>query len=75
MKIGHFWRKWSKLAHFGGQNDVIVQNFGKMVKNFNSKRFKNYLILAYRHKYGQKFNKLGQFGQNRSFLVKIVKIG
>ena len=27
VKIGHFWRKWSKVAYFGSQNDVICQNF------------------------------------------------
>ena len=31
-KIGHFWRKLSKLGNFGGQNDVISQNLGKLVK-------------------------------------------
>ena len=29
VKIGHF---WSKLGHFGGKNDVICQNLGKVVK-------------------------------------------
>ena len=32
VKIGHFWWKWLKLGHFGGQNDVICQNFWKVVK-------------------------------------------
>ena len=32
VKIGHFWWKWSKLGHFGGQNDVICLNVGKVVK-------------------------------------------
>ena len=30
VKIGRFLWKWSKLGHFGGQNDVICQNFGKV---------------------------------------------
>ena len=33
VKIGHFWRKWSKLGHFNGQNDVIDQTLGKLVIN------------------------------------------
>ena len=37
--MGHFWWKLSKLGHFGGQNYVIYQNFGKLVKNFISKKF------------------------------------
>ena len=32
VKIGHSWWNWSKLGHFGGQNDVICQNFGKVLK-------------------------------------------
>ena len=27
VKLSHFWWKWSKLGHFVGQNDVIIQNF------------------------------------------------
>ena len=34
VKISHFWLKWSKFAHFGSQNDVRVQNLGKVVKIF-----------------------------------------
>ena len=32
VKIGHFWWKYSKLGHFGGQNVPICQNLGKLVK-------------------------------------------
>ena len=31
VKIGHF---SEKFLNFGGKNDVIGQNFGKVVKNF-----------------------------------------
>ena len=34
VKIGHFWAKWSKFGDFGGQNEVIGQNLGKVVKSF-----------------------------------------
>ena len=38
VKIGHFWRKFVKMAHFWGQNDVKGQQLGKMVKKiFHSK--------------------------------------
>ena len=30
--IYHFWRKWSKLGHFWGQNDVHMSKFGELVK-------------------------------------------
>ena len=40
-KIGHFWSKWSKLGHFGGQNDVIGQNLGIVVKKLFLKVSKN----------------------------------
>ena len=35
VKIGHIWWKWSKLCYFGiiwGQNAVICQTFGKVVR-------------------------------------------
>ena len=35
VKIGHFGENGQNrvtLAYFGGQNDVICQNFGKVVK-------------------------------------------
>ena len=30
IKIRHFWGKWPKFAHFGGQNDVIGQPLGEI---------------------------------------------
>ena len=42
VKIGHFWYKWPKFRHFGGQNDVIGQKLGKVAKKFFSKFWKNY---------------------------------
>ena len=36
---------------------------------------KNYFRQVYGHKFGQKCHYRGQFGQNWSFLVKMVKIG
>ena len=32
--IYHFWRKWSKLGHFGGQNNDISQNLGNCSNDF-----------------------------------------
>ena len=39
LKLGHSWWKWSKLGHFGGQNDVIGQIFGVGRKKFFLKTF------------------------------------
>ena len=39
VTMGHFGPEFSKFGHFGGQNDVIDQNFGKVVTNFFSKIF------------------------------------
>ena len=36
---------------------------------------KNDFSQVYGHKFGQKCHEWGKFGQNRSFLVKILKIG
>ena len=36
---------------------------------------KNYFSQVHGHKFGQKCHYWGQFGQNRSFLVKMVKLG
>ena len=73
VKVGHFWSKWSKLGHFGGQNDVICQSLGKVVKKiFTVKVSKNYFSQVYGHKFVQNSHKRGKFGQNRSFLVKMV---
>ena len=33
-KVSHFWWKWSKLGHFVGQNDVIIQHFRVGRKDF-----------------------------------------
>ena len=39
------------------------------------KASKNYFSQVYGQKFGQKCHYWGEFGQNRSFLVKLVKIG
>ena len=40
-KIGHFWWKLVKMAHFWVQNDVISQNLGKVVKKNFLQKFGN----------------------------------
>ena len=44
-------------------------------KIFSQNVSKNYFSQVYGHKFGQKCHKWGQFGQKRSFLVTMVKIG
>ena len=52
VKVGNF---WSKLGHFGGQNDVICQNLGKVIKSFFSLNdSKNYFSQVYGQKSAQK---------------------
>ena len=41
VKRAHFWWKRSKLDHFGGQNDAIGQNLGRVVINCFLKSFLN----------------------------------
>ena len=64
-KLGHFGPKWRHRPKFR----VIDPIF------FSLKVFKNYFSQVYGQKFGQKCHEWGQFGQNRSFLVKMVKIG
>ena len=53
--MGHFWWKGWNLGHFGGQNDVIVQNLGEYGEQIVSvKVYKNYFSQVYGHKFGQK---------------------
>ena len=70
VKIGHFWRKWSKSCHFGAyfgcQHDVICQNLRKEVKKkFTLNVSKNYFSEVYGHK----------ICQNSNNGVNLVKIG
>ena len=66
----------AKIAPFWGQNNVIGQNFGKLVTYlFSIKVYKNHFSQVYGYKLGQKCHSWGQFGQTWSFLVKMVKIG
>ena len=51
-----------------------MSKFGENGKIFSSVNVsKNYFSQVYGHKFGQKCHKWGQFGQNRSFLVKMVQ--
>ena len=44
-------------------------------QKFSQKNWKNYFSQIYGHKVGEKCHQWGQFGQNRPFSVKMVKIG
>ena len=61
VKIGHSWRKWSKLGPFRGKNNAIYQNLEKVVKN-SLNVSKNYFSQSYGHIFGQKCHKWGQLG-------------
>ena len=53
-----------------------MSKFGESNKRILSlKVSNNYFSQGHGHKFGQICNSWGQFGQNRSFLVNIVKIG
>ena len=73
---GYFWWKWTNLDHFRDQNSVIVQIFVVGRKYFCLKTFTKIISV--------RFITItlvisvingGQFGQTRSFLVKMIKIG
>ena len=69
VKIGSFWPILvPKLRHMS----KFWEN-GKII--FSLKVSKNYLSQVYGHIFGQKCHQWGEFCQNRSLLVKMVKIG
>ena len=73
--MGHFSYKrknWVILACCEGQNDVICLNLVIIV---SLKVPKNYFSQVYGQKCRQKCNLWTQSSQNRSFLVKMEKIG
>ena len=69
VKIGSFWHnlvsKCRHMSNFWESGPIIL----------SLKVSKNYFSQIYGQKCAQKCHKWGQFGQNRSFLVKMVKIG
>ena len=74
VKIGRFGEKGQKWVILGTkwrhspkfrESDQIF---------FSQNVSKNYFSQVYRHKFGQKCHKWSKFGQDRSFLVKMVKI-
>ena len=66
VKIGPFWGpKWRHMSKFGVSGEII----------FSLKVSKNYFSQVYGFNFGQKCHSWGQFCQNRSFLVKMLKIG
>ena len=75
VKIGRFWWKWSKLGHFWGKNHVICQNLGKVVKLFFPLKFLKIISVRFMDRTLVKNVIEAKFGQNRSFLVKMVKSG
>ena len=68
-----FWMKMVQNWVILDQNGATGQNLGKVVKFFSLKVFKNFFIQVYGYKFGKKCHKWGQFGQNRSFWVKMVQ--
>ena len=69
---------WTHLAPQKIEADfspLLIYSPGYGQKMFSKTIRKNYFSQVFGHKFGQICNKWGQFGQNRSFLVKMVKIG
>ena len=66
--MGHFWPILGAKITSKSKFEESGQKF------FSLQVFKNYFSQVYGHEFCQKCHKWGKFGQNRSFLVKIVKI-
>ena len=65
VKIGSFWgQKWPQKSKFGENGQT----------NFSLKVSKNYLSRVYGYILVKNVINGGRFGQNRTFLVKMVKI-
>ena len=63
------------FCHFVGKKDIIGQNLGKVVKILSQRVSKSISVRTiYRNVVKNVLNG-GQFAQDRSFLVKMVKIG
>ena len=64
-----------KIGSFCGTKWCHRSKIGEIGEIFSIKVSKNYFCPVYGHKFGQKYPEWGQFGQNMSFLLKMVKIG
>ena len=63
QKLGNFGPKWRYRPKFRESGQIF----------FSLKVFKNYFSQVFGNKFSQKCHKWGQFGQNRSFWVKMVQ--
>ena len=66
VKIGSFWGpKWRHMSKFEEIGQIIL----------SLKVSKNYFSQVYGEKFGEICHYWGQFGESKSFLEKMVKIG
>ena len=74
IKVGHFGEN-GQIGPFWGPKLCHSSKFEESGQKILSLVYKNYFSKVVGHTFGQKCHLWGQFGQNRSFLVKMRQIG